>query len=168
MIFALWLVGALLFISFLLIVVRGAPFVPTRTRDLEKLFTLYTFKPHELLVDLGSGDGRVLEAAAKRGIHSVGYELNPFLAWYSMLRLTRYRAYAQVRLADFWLTPLPENTAVVFVFLATPFMSKLDQRLEREALRLGHDILLISYGMKIAHRTPEATHGGFLVYRYSA
>jgi len=64
------------------------------------------------------------------------------------------------------LTPLPRDTAAVFVFLAGPFMHKLDQRLEREVSRLGHDIVLISYGMKIVGREPESEEGGFVIYRY--
>ena len=162
----LWLVGAILFCSFLLIVVRGAPFVPTRRQDVDELFTLYDFKPGDVFVDLGSGDGRMVAAAAMRGIKAVGYELNPFLAWYSMSRLAAYGLNAQIRLADFWSSDLPENTAVVFVFLAGPFMNKLDRKLQVEASRLGREITLVSYGMKIADKTPLRTHGGYVVYRF--
>ena len=79
----LWSFLALLGASFLLIVVRGAPYVPTHGRDIEKLFELYRFRGTDVLVDLGSGDGRVLAAAAHRGVRAVGYELNPCLYWYS-------------------------------------------------------------------------------------
>ena len=57
---------------------------------------------------------------------------------------------------------------VVFVFLAGPFMMKLDRKLTREAERLGHDILLVSYGMKIPGKKVEARQGGLLTYRYCA
>jgi hypothetical protein len=163
----LWIFLGVLGASFLLIVFRGAPFVPTRARDIEDIFSLHQFKKGEVLVDLGSGDGRVLLAAAKRGIASVGYELNPFLYWYSQLKL-RNIPQATVRLEDFWTSKLPEGTTVVFVFLAGPFMVKLDRKLTREAERLGNDILLISYGMKIPGREVDAARGGFLAYRYKA
>lgn len=161
----LWAFGALLFASFLLIVFRGAPFVPTRSRDLEDLFSLYRFKKGDILVDLGSGDGRVLAEASRRGIVSVGYELNPFLVWYSRLKL-RSTPLTKVKFEDFWTAKLPKETVVVFVFLAGPFMVKLDRKLSREADRLGHDLLLVSYGVKMPGRTPETQQGGFLTYRY--
>lgn len=164
----IWAVFVLLGVSFLLIVFRGAPFVPTHHAAIQTLFRLHHFRKDDVLVDLGSGDGRVLVAAAQKGIRAVGYELNPFLVWYSRLKLRRFTPAPEVRLADFWLSPLPKGTAVVFVFLAKPFMAKLDSKLEREALRLGHDILLVSYGMKISSKTPESVDGGMVVYRYSA
>ena len=102
----LWAFLALLGASFLLIVFRGAPFVPTHERDLDKLFALHKFRAQDVLVDLGSGDGRVLTAAAKRGIRSVGYELNPFLYWYSKLKL-RGVPQVEVRLEYFWVSKLP-------------------------------------------------------------
>lgn len=161
----LWSFLALLGASFLLIVLRGAPYVPTHGRDLEKLFELYRFRSSDALVDLGSGDGRVLAAAAHRGIRAVGYELNPFLYWYSRIKL-RGAEQVEVRLEDFWASKLPDETAVVFVFLAGPFMAKLDRKLTKEAERLGHDILLVSYGMKVPSKTIEAQAGGLLMYRY--
>lgn len=168
MITVAWLVFGLLFTSFLLIVLRGAPFVPTRLHDIDDLFSLCHFKKGDVLVDLGSGDGRVLEAATRRGVEAVGYELNPFLVMFSRFRLRRYGQATTVHLADFWLTPLPDRTAVVFVFLAGPFMNKLDTKLRHEATRLGRDVVLVSYGVKLPGKQPEATKGGFLAYRYSA
>lgn len=167
MIILYWLLG-LLGVSFLLIVFRGAPYVPTHAKDIEALFGLYSFKKSDILVDLGSGDGRVLAAAARHGIRSVGYELNPFLAVLSKARLAKLTPRPEVKIADFWTHKLPSETAVVFVFLAKPFMQKLDAKLAREATRLGHDIVLISYGMQISGREPDTMHGAMVVYRYKA
>ncbi len=41
--------------------------------------------PGPALVDLGSGDGRIVIAAAKHGIAAIGYELNYPLVLYSRL-----------------------------------------------------------------------------------
>ncbi|KAJ7370211.1 hypothetical protein OS493_033836 [Desmophyllum pertusum] len=38
------------------------------------------------LVDLGSGDGRVVITAARQGYQAHGYELNQWLVWYSRLQ----------------------------------------------------------------------------------
>lgn len=42
------------------------------------------------VADLGSGDGRIVIALAQHGFHATGYELNPWLVWWS--RLQAYRA----------------------------------------------------------------------------
>ena len=165
MMLVLWLVAGVFFVCFLLIVFRGAPYVPTHKRDVEALFGMHDFQSGEVLVDLGSGDGRVLSEAAKRGVRAVGYELNPFLVFYSRWRLSGEKN-VSVKLQDFWGAKLPDGTAMVFVFLADPFMKKLDRKLTAEAQRLGHDIILVSYGMKIVGKTPEREQGGLLSYRY--
>ncbi|MEO5498957.1 MAG: hypothetical protein ABIR46_00490 [Candidatus Saccharimonadales bacterium] len=162
-----WALSGLLFVSFLLIVFRGAPFVPTLKNDVNRLFAVYKFKRNDVLVDLGSGDGRVVLAAAERGIRVIGYELNPFLAVWSHWRLKSAKLKnAEIKFGDFWASALPEDTAVVFVFLAGPFMQKLDKKMSQEAERLGHDITLISYGMKIPGKTPLKTDGSFVLYQY--
>lgn len=162
----LWLVFGLFFIAFGMIVFRGAPYVPTKRRDIGDIFLVHNFDKDDVLVDLGSGDGRVLEEAAKRGVRSVGYELNPLLALLSRFRLRSWRDLARVEVKDFWISRLPEGTTVIFVFLAGPFMPRLDRRLQQEAYRSGRVITLISYGVKIPGKTPSTTRGGLLVYRY--
>ena len=165
----LWGLVGLLFASFLMIVFRGAPYVPTLKNDINRLFTVYRFKKNDVLVDLGSGDGRIVIAAAERGIRVVGYELNPFLAVLSRLRLKSAKLQnAKIKFGDFWTSSLPDETAVVFVFLAGPFMLKLDNKMTQEAERLGHNITLISYGMKIPGKTPLKIDGSFVLYLYEA
>ena len=161
-----WTIGSIAFASFLLIVLRGAPFVPTRQADVTALFDLHQFQAGDVFVDLGSGDGRMIIAAAQRGIRAVGYELNPFLVAYTWLRVRGLHPRPTVRWRDFWATPLPEHTAVVFVFLAGPFMKRLDRRLQAEADLRSHDLTLISYGMRVPGREPVATSGAYLVFRY--
>lgn len=165
MIAVLWILGALLFVSFLLIVFRGAPYVPTHRQSIDEIFSLHDFKSGEVLVDLGSGDGRVLMAAAERGVKAVGFELNPFLAVYSRWKLRAHREHASVVVGDFWRQALPAETAVVFVFLAGPFMTKLERKVQHEATRLNRELILMSYGMKLAGRAPDMDRGGFMVYR---
>src|SRR5262249_16948890 len=54
-----------------------AVFVPTPHDIVEKMLELAAVKKDSLLVDLGSGDGRVLIAAARKyGCRAVGYEID--------------------------------------------------------------------------------------------
>uniref|UniRef100_A0A8C5C4V3 FATP synthase c subunit lysine N-methyltransferase n=1 Tax=Gadus morhua TaxID=8049 RepID=A0A8C5C4V3_GADMO len=65
------------------------PFVPATTTQVENVLKVLRTRSGTL-VDIGSGDGRIVIAAAKRGFHASGFELNPWLVWYS-----RYRAWRE-------------------------------------------------------------------------
>src|SRR3989338_7482884 len=66
-----------------------APFVPTGQRDLKKILEVARIVPGELVYDLGSGDGRVVRAAARRGARAVGIEQSWLLVWWSKLLSSR-------------------------------------------------------------------------------
>jgi dienelactone hydrolase len=56
------------------------PFVPTPANVVDAMLDLAGIKPTDVLVDLGSGDGRIVIAAAKRfGIQATGVEIDPEL-----------------------------------------------------------------------------------------
>lgn len=55
------------------------PYVPTPEAVVEGMLDMAGVKPGERLVDLGSGDGRIAIAAAKRGARAMGVEINPRL-----------------------------------------------------------------------------------------
>jgi len=55
------------------------PYVPTPETVVEGMLDMAKVQPGERLVDLGSGDGRIAIAAAKRGARAMGVELNPRL-----------------------------------------------------------------------------------------
>lgn len=135
--------------SFGFVVVRGAPYVPTLRADIERALDVADLKAGETIVDLGSGDGRLLKAAAQRGLNAVGYELNPLLVVVSRWRCRKYKKQVKIVMKDFWLTPLPNTTQVVFTFLAKPFMEKLSRHLKHEVARLNRPIVLVSYGFEL-------------------
>jgi protein-L-isoaspartate O-methyltransferase len=57
-----------------------APFVPTPPEVVSRILELAEIKQGDVLYDLGSGDGRIVVAAAKRfGIRAVGFEIDPVL-----------------------------------------------------------------------------------------
>ncbi len=56
------------------------PYVPTPANVVDAMLDLARIQPADVLVDLGSGDGRIVIAAAKRfGISATGVEINPEL-----------------------------------------------------------------------------------------
>lgn len=155
----LWAIGILLVIVWLGIVLVGPPYVPTHKKQLDTLFDELQLGADDHVVDLGSGDGRVLLAATQRGAAASGVELNPFLVWIARFRLRR-QPRATVRLGDIWRYHLPEDTTHVFVFFAHTFMPRLALFLKTEDRR----ITLVSYGFSLPGRTPSRVVGGFNIY----
>jgi SAM-dependent methyltransferase len=58
---------------------RDVPWVPTPQVLVDKMLDMARLTPQDVVVDLGSGDGRTVIAAAKRGARSRGIEFNPEL-----------------------------------------------------------------------------------------
>ena len=56
---------------------RDTPYVPTPPDVVERMLDMAKLKPGEYLVDLGSGDGRIVVMAAQRGARAYGVDLNP-------------------------------------------------------------------------------------------
>jgi SAM-dependent methyltransferase len=56
-----------------------APFVPTTTEDVERMLGLADVGPGDYVIDLGSGDGRIVIAAARLGALAHGVEIDPEL-----------------------------------------------------------------------------------------
>lgn len=160
----IWInVGIIVVLLLLGAVFFGAPYVPTRQKDVKKLFELINKKG--VLVDLGSGDGRLVRAAAERGMKAYGIELSPILALMSWLSLGKLRRRVSIKWGNYWRMELPVETTVVFVFLADPFMDKLRVYLEAEALRLGRELTLVSYGFELPGYRPVKTKDALLMYK---
>lgn len=58
---------------------KDVVWVPTANLLVERMLDMAELKPDDRLVDLGSGDGRTVIAAAKRGVSARGIEYNPEL-----------------------------------------------------------------------------------------
>jgi len=139
---------------------RGAPYVPILRRPAEDLLELADLRPGQTLIDLGSGDGRLLRLAARRGIRGIGYEINPWVYAVSLLVCWRYRKLVTLHLADYWLVKLPRADAIA-VFLIQRYMSRLDTKLTEE---LTSPTTLVSYVFALPDRMPEKTTKN--AYRY--
>lgn len=56
---------------------KDVVWVPTPEAVVEKMLDLAKVTPNDVVMDLGSGDGRTVIAAAKRGAQGIGVEFNP-------------------------------------------------------------------------------------------
>lgn len=110
----------------------GAPWLPIRRRYLNVAFDEAEIQPGDTVIDLGSGDGKILIEAVKRGANVIGYELNPFLVWISRWRLKRFSDRAVVYRQNLFEADVSEADTI-FVFGFTDIMSRLATKLKREA-----------------------------------
>lgn len=160
----LWVLLLIIFICFGLIVFRGAPYVPTHRKDIQRAFTdLYPLTPQDVVVDIGSGDGVVLREVSQQGARAIGYELNPLLVGLSRL-LNRGYDGVEVRLADFWLTQLPEEATVFYAFSVSRDIPKLTKKLQAHVNRTGRPAAFITYGSGPVGLEPAATLGPHALY----
>lgn len=161
----IWL--SLLFVSvgicFAGVLLFGAPYLPTTKRQIEAALRLADLKPGETMLELGCGDGRVVLAAAKRGIKVVGYELNPLLAAIARVRTLKYRGQVKIIWGDFWRKDWPEHQAI-FIFLLPKYMSKLDKKIMQSKHK---PVKLVSFAFKIPDRKFNAELDGVFLYTYA-
>ena len=62
---------------------KDVVWVPTPEPLVEKMLDMAKVGPNDFVIDLGSGDGRTIIAAAKRGARGLGVEYNPDLVEFS-------------------------------------------------------------------------------------
>lgn len=136
--------------------VRGAPWVPTRRRDVHRFLELARLRSGERFYDLGCGDGRLVIVAARAGAIATGFECSilPYIlarircALHSAsfrakreishqgdrglsARLETTLGSARVHYRDFWNADL-SDADVVYCFLMPKVYPKLKEKLERE------------------------------------
>lgn len=151
---------------FAVVVLFGAPYLPTHKRQVEVALDLLDIKAGMVVVDLGAGDGVFLKAAARRGAVVHGYELNPILCAIAWLRCLRYRKQVHLHMGNYWRSHLPAKTDAVFVFLLARFMRKLDKKLEAEVERQKHSLRLASYTFAIPGKQALEVKEGVFLYEY--
>jgi len=110
--------------------ISGAPFVPSTKVRVKKMIEMAKLKPGDKVVDLGSGEGRVVMAASKHCTKSVGVEINPFLYWVSKIR-AKGKKNIEFRNESLWKTDLSEFN-LIFIYFIPHRMKKLEKKIRRE------------------------------------
>lgn len=113
---------------------KGAPWVPSYRRSVRKMLTMAGVRPGELVYDLGSGDGRVLTAAARHfGARAVGVEIDPLRALWSRARIALLGLQEQARVVRGNLFDQDLSDAdVVTCYLLQETNDRLAEKLSRE------------------------------------
>lgn len=156
-----WLAILVVF-CFCFVLLFGAPFLPTLAPQIDTALDLLDLDRGETMLELGCGDGRVLVAAARRGLHAVGYELNPLLAVVAWARTRPYRKQVRVVWGDYWVAPWPP-AAGIFAFILPRYMGKLHKKVVQYSYR---PLRIASFAFAIPQVEPIKMEKGVFLYEY--
>ncbi|KAG8250117.1 hypothetical protein J6590_005510 [Homalodisca vitripennis] len=132
------------------------PYVPATSTQIDNVLHALKGRKGNLL-DLGSGDGRIVLAAASAGFKSTGVELNPWLVWYSRFAALKAGFHQKTSFyrSDLWKFSLkPYNNIVIFG--VQQMMEELEEKMTRE---VSEDTYVVACRFPLAHRNPDATIG---------
>ena len=143
---------------------RDVPYVPTPQAVVEKMLEVAKVGPGDLVYDLGSGDGRIVIAAAKKGARGVGIDIDEQRIWEAKNNAIAAGVAdrVQFRQEDIFKTDFREAT-VVTMYLLTSVNLRLRPRLLAE-LKPGTRI--VSHAFDLGDWKPLETHkvGSSTVY----
>lgn len=161
----MWIViPVAIFILFGVTALTGAPYVPSKKRELKTAFEkLYQLKEQDFLVDLGSGDGVVLAMASKYKAKGLGIELNPLMLIISKWRLRKCKS-IKFKWGSFWKAKLPAEATVFYVFADSRDIRKVYRLIEHRAKELNKKFYLISYAFKIPEVEAMKHVGAYYLY----
>ncbi len=159
-------IGFVVMICFAFVLLRGAPYLPTLNNQVKAALDLIDLDPGDTLLELGCGDGKVMIAAAQRGLTVVGYELNPILAFVAWARTRHYGKQVTVVWGDFWTKPWPKADGI-FVFLLDTYMEKLDTKIAQSKHKSVKKVRLVSFAFQVPGKMPVAERQGVYLYTYN-
>jgi methylase of polypeptide subunit release factors len=131
------------------------PFVPTPQAVVEKMLEMAEIKSGDVLIDLGSGDGRIAITAAKKyGVQALGVDLNPE-------RVKEARANAekegvsdkvQFREEDLFKTDLGKADVITLYLL-----TRINMKLRPTLLKLKPGTRIVSHAFGMGDWKPDKT-----------
>lgn len=120
-------------------------------------------KTKDILIDLGSGDGRIVIAAAKLGIHSIGYELNPTLVHQSRQTIKKLNLshLAKIKFQNFWKADF-NHADIVYIYQFPQYISKLEKIFKKT----NHPLTVISNQYQFPHQKPYLVKNKIYFYKF--
>jgi SAM-dependent methyltransferase len=128
------------------------PYIPTPDELVETMLRMGEVDPADFVIDLGSGDGRIIIEAAKRGARGLGVDLDPALVKHATenARQAGVADRTQFLVKDIFETDLSAATVVAF-YLLPDFNAKLQPKL----LKLKPGTRIVSHDGGIGDWPPD-------------
>jgi len=131
------------------------PFVPTPMVVVDEMLRLANVGPDDFVMDLGSGDGRVVIAAAKKfGARGVGVELDEHLLMQSEVRAQKAGVEGRVKFIEQDLFKVDLSPATVITMYLFPGVNR---RLRPRLLALKPGTRIVSHDFDLEDWRPDRT-----------
>jgi hypothetical protein len=133
---------------------KDVGWLPTEDALVEVMLAMANVTPEDYVVDLGSGDGRTVIAAAKRGARALGVEYNPDLVAFSKRNAAKEGVSDKVEFIQGDLFEVDFSRAtVVTLFLR----SDLNLKLRPKILAMKPGVRVVSNSFTMADWVPDQT-----------
>ena len=138
--------------------------IPTVPEHIDILFDLAKVTPSDYVIDLGSGDGRFVITAAKRGARALGIEYDSQLVTFSRRAAARERVSdkAKFERADFFETDFSQAT-VLTLFL----LEEINLKLRPKILDMAPGTRVVSNSFGMGEWEADATRNPVVVHPVS-
>ncbi|MDH4066069.1 MAG: class I SAM-dependent methyltransferase [Acidobacteriota bacterium] len=133
---------------------KDVVWVPTPQALVDKMLDLAKLTPQDFLMDLGSGDGRTVITAAKRGARALGIEYNPDMVALARKNAAEAKVSDQARFekADLFETDL-SKAQVITMFL----LPSINMKLRPSLLNLTPGTRIVSNSFTMEDWTADET-----------
>lgn len=133
---------------------KDVVWVPSPQALVDKMLDMAGVTPADFVMDLGSGDGRTVITAAKRGVRALGVEYNPDMVALSRKNAAAAGVSARAKFvqADIFESDLSRAT-VITLFL----LPELNVRLRPTLLSLKPGLRVVSNSFKMGEWEPDQT-----------
>jgi cyclopropane fatty-acyl-phospholipid synthase-like methyltransferase len=161
-------IGAALLLAVMVIgpAMFGSPWHPILRRDLKRALDFCGVQAGEHIVDLGSGDGRVLITAAKDyGLTGTGIEIDPLKVWLANLRVRFAGVQDQAKIvrANIFDTDYREAD-ILFIYLTHQAIDKLFPDILEQ---LKPNAKILCYRFCIQGMTPDKVSADKTLFLYT-
>lgn len=174
----LFLVILLIIITFLLLLILVGffhyifdaflelPYVATKKSKVSTIIELANIRKNETAVDLGSGDGRLLFAAAQKGAFAIGYEVNPMFVLISRVhaKIKGLADRVSVRKTNLWKADL-KSADVIFVYARQGTMKRMEDFVYKNAKRGTRIVVNTDLTKPFPTKKPLKSRNGIYLYR---
>jgi len=142
--------------------ISAAPYANTPHREVKKIIKLANIKLGQTLLDLGSGDGRLVFAAAKAGANAIGVEMQTHLVWRSNYKKNKHKinnvTFIKSNLWDYNL----KDVDILTLFFIPHRMEKLKNKIKKE---MKPNSIIISYDFKFKDWPEQTKDGKINIYK---
>jgi precorrin-6B methylase 2 len=128
--------------------------VPTPPELVQEMLDMAKLTPSDFLVDLGSGDGRIVIAAAKRGARAMGVEFNPEMAALSKRTAEKEGVSAKATFVngDIFVTDFSKATVLTMYLLPS-----LNMKLRPKILEMKPGTRVVAHAFDMEDWLPDQT-----------